>query len=169
VAGNETTRTVTSHGMRLLMETGQYRLLQEQPELLEGAIEECLRYNPAVIAFRRTAVEDVDVGGQRIRKGEKVHMFYGAASADEAVFEDGDRFDITRAGREDVRNNHRAFGIGEHFCLGSHLARLELKVIFEEILRRIANPEFDGEIHWLRSNFINGIKRMPIRFDVLPG
>ena len=165
VAGNETTRTVTSHGMRLLMESGQYDALQENPELLEGAIEEFLRYNPAVIAFRRTALEDVEVGGQLIRKGEKVHMFYGSASADEAVFTDGDRFDITRAQREDIKNNHRAFGIGEHFCLGSHLARLELRAIFEEILRRIHSPEFDGEIHWLRSNFINGIKRMPIRFE----
>lgn len=169
VAGNETTRTVTSHGMRLLMETDQYQALVDDPALLEGAIEECLRYNPAVIAFRRTALEDVELAGQQIRKGEKVHMFYGAASADEAVFEDGDRFDITRASREDVRNQHRAFGIGEHFCIGSHLARLELRVIFEEILRRIRNPAFDGDIHWLRSNFINGIKRMPIRFDVLPG
>lgn len=168
VAGNETTRTVTSHGMRLLMETDQYQSLQDHPEQLEGAIEEFLRYNPAVIAFRRTAVEDAKIGGQKISKGDKVHMFYGAASADEAVFEDGDRFDITRAEREDVRNNHRAFGIGEHFCLGSHLARLELRVIFEEILSRIANPQFDGEIRWLRSNFINGIKSMPIRFDVLP-
>ncbi len=169
VAGNETTRTVTTHGMRLLMETGQYDQLQSQPELLEGAIEEFLRYNPAVIAFRRTALEDVELGGQLIREGDKVQMYYGAASADEALFEDGDRFDITRAQREDIRNSHRAFGIGEHFCLGSHLARLELQVIFEEILRRIANPEFDGDVRWLRSNFINGIKQMPIRFDVLAG
>jgi len=169
VAGNETTRTVTTHGMRLLMEHDQYQQLVDHPELLEGAIEEFLRYNPAVIAFRRTAMEDVEVGGQLIRKGEKVHMFYGSASADEAVFSDGDSFDITRAQREDVKNSHRAFGIGEHFCLGSHLARLELKVIFEEILRRIRNPEFGGEVSWLRSNFINGIKRMPIRFDVVDG
>ena len=166
VAGNETTRTVTTHGMRLLMEYDQYQQLVDHPELLEGAIEEFLRYNPAVIAFRRTATEDVEVGGQLIKKGEKVHMYYGAASADEEFFDNGDLFDITRAEREDVKNNHRAFGIGEHFCLGSHLARLELKVIFEEILRRIRNPRFDGEINWLRSNFINGIKSMPIAFDV---
>jgi len=165
VAGNETTRTVTTHGMRLLMETGQYDELQRNRELLDGAIEEFLRYNPAVIAFRRTAMEDVELGGQLIRKGDKVLIFYGAASADEAVFADGDRFDISRAEREDVRNNHRAFGIGEHFCMGSHLARLELKVIFEEILDRIHNPRFNGEIRWLRSNFINGIKSMPIGFD----
>jgi len=167
VAGNETTRTVTSHGMRLLIEhPEQYNQLVENPDLLDGAIEEFLRYNPAVIAFRRTAMEDVEVGGQLIRKGDKIQMYYAAASADEDVFSDVDTFDITRAQREDVRNNHRAFGIGEHFCLGSHLARLEMKVIFEEILRRIRNPRFNGEINWLRSNFINGIKSMPIVFDV---
>jgi cholest-4-en-3-one 26-monooxygenase len=165
VAGNETTRTVTTHGMRLLMEHDQYQQLQQQPGLLEGAIEEFLRYNPAVIAFRRTAMEDVTVGEQLIKKGEKVHLFYGSASADEAIFERGDEFDITRAEREDVRNNHRAFGIGEHFCMGSHLARLELKVIFEEILKRVHNPRFNGDINWLRSNFINGVKAMPISFD----
>lgn len=167
VAGNETTRTVTSHGMRLLIEHGQYQQLADNPDLLEGAIEEFLRYNPAVIAFRRTATEDVEVGGQLIRKGDKIQMYYGSASADETVFSDSDRFDITRAQREELRNSHRAFGIGEHFCLGSHLARLELKVIFEEILRRISNPRFDGEIAWLRSNFINGIKSMPIAFDTV--
>ena len=169
VAGNETTRTVTTHGMRLLMEHNQYQQLVDKPDLLEGAIEEFLRYNPAVIAFARTAVEDVEVGGQMIKKGEKVRIFYGAASADEAIFTDGDSFDITRTQREDVRNSHRAFGIGEHFCLGSHLARLELRVIFEEILKRIRNPQFEGEINWLRSNFINGIKTMRITFDVADG
>lgn len=166
VAGNETTRTVTTHGMRLLMEHEQYQRLQDEPELLEGAIEEFLRYNPAVITFRRTAMEDVEVGGQLIRKGDRVQLYYGAASSDEAVFADGDTFDITRAQREDVKNNHRAFGIGEHFCMGSHLARLELEVMFREILRRIHNPRFNGEVRWLRSNFINGIKSMPIAFDV---
>jgi cholest-4-en-3-one 26-monooxygenase len=169
VAGNETTRTVTTHGMRLLMENDQYDELVEHPELLEGAIEEFLRYNPAVIAFRRTALEDVEVGGQLIKEGDKVQMYYGAANADENVFKDGDRFDIRRAEREDVKNQHRAFGVGEHFCLGSHLARLELKVIFEEILRRIRHPRFEGEVSWLRSNFINGIKSMPIAFDVVDG
>jgi len=168
VAGNETTRTVTSQGMRLLMEhPEQYQLLVDNPGLLEGAIEEFLRYDPAVIAFRRTAMQDVEVGGQLIRKGDKIELFYASANADEAVFADGDTFDITRAQREDVKNNHRAFGVGEHFCMGSHLARLELKVIFEEILRRIRNPRLAGEINWLRSNFIHGIKKMPIAFDVV--
>jgi cytochrome P450 len=168
VAGNETTRTVTSQGMRLLMEhPEQYQMLVDNPDLLEGAIEEILRYDPAVIAFRRTAMQDVDVGGQLIRKGDKIEMFYAAANADEDIFADGDDFDITRAQREDVKNNHRAFGVGEHFCMGSHLARLELKVIFEEILLRIRNPRLKGDINWLRSNFIHGIKKMPIEFDVV--
>ncbi len=168
VAGNETTRTVTSHGMRLLMEhPEQYRQLVENPELLPGAIEEFLRYSPAVIAFRRTAMDDIELAGKQIRKGDRVQLYYGAASSDEAVFSDPENFDITRAQREDVRNEHRAFGIGQHFCLGSHLARLELRVLFEELLKRVRNPELDGEVAWLRSNFINGIKSMPVKFDVV--
>ncbi len=168
VAGNETTRTVTSQGMRNLMENPeQYQMLVDNPDLLEGAIEEFLRFNPAVIAFRRTAVQDVELGGKQLKKGDKVVMFYQSANSDDAVFEDPDTFDITRQQREDVKNAHRAFGVGEHFCIGSHLARLELKVIFEEILKRVRNPQFNGEISWLRSSFIHGIKRMPIKFEVV--
>jgi cholest-4-en-3-one 26-monooxygenase len=167
IAGNETTRTVTSHGMRLLMEhPQQYQQLVEDPSGVEDAVEEFLRFNPAVIAFRRTAMDDTRIGEQKIHKGDKIQMYYAAASSDEAVFADPENFDITRNRREDVRNEHRAFGVGQHFCIGSHLARLELKVIFEEILRRIRNPRLDGEINWLRSNFINGIKSMPIAFEV---
>ncbi len=167
VAGNETTRTVTSQGMRMLLEhPQQFQQLVDDPSLVPDAIEEFLRFNPAVIAFRRTAMEDTELNGVKIRKGDLVQLFYGAASADEAVFVDGDNFDILRNQREDVRNGHRAFGVGQHFCLGSHLARLELTAIFEEIVRRIRNPRLDGEIQWLRSNFINGIKHMPIAFDL---
>jgi cholest-4-en-3-one 26-monooxygenase len=168
VAGNETTRTVTSHGMRLLMQhPDQYQKLIDNPDLLDGAIEEFLRYNPAVIAFRRAAMQDVEVGVELIRKGDKIQLYYAAASSDEEVFSDVDTFDITRAEREDVKNSHRAFGIGEHFCMGSHLARLELRVIFREILGRIRNPRLNGDINWLRSNFIHGIKSMPVAFDVV--
>lgn len=167
VAGNETTRTVTSQGMRLLIEhPEQYQMLVDEPGLIGDAIEEFLRFNPAVIAFKRTAMEDVELGGAVIRKGDRVQVYYGAASADEANFSEPDTFDVTRNRREDVRNEHRAFGIGQHFCLGSHLARLELEVIFTEVLKHIRNPRFDGDIQWLRSNFINGIKKMPIVFDV---
>ncbi len=168
VAGNETTRTMTSHGMRLLMEhPEQYRLLVDDPSLIPDAIEEILRFNPAVISFRRTVTEPVEVGGQPLEPGDKVVMFYQAASRDEALFDAPDHFDITRPRREDVRNEHRAFGIGEHFCLGSHLARLELNIVFEEIVKHVRNPRLNGDIKWLRSNFIHGIKEMPIIFDVV--
>jgi len=168
VAGNETTRTVTSQGMRLLLEhPAQYQQMVDDPALVTDAIEEFLRFNPAVIAFRRTAMEEVELGGKLIRKGDRVQLYYAAASSDEEVFSDPGTFDITRNQREDVRNEHRAFGVGQHFCLGSHLARLELEVIFAELLRRVRNPRFDGEISWLRSNFINGIKQMPVAFDVV--
>ena len=167
VAGNETTRTMTSQGMRLLMEhPEQYQALCDDPSLVPDAVEEILRCNPAVINFRRTVTEPVTVGGEALEPGEKVVMFYQAASRDEALFENPDVFDIRRPAREDVRNQHRAFGIGEHFCLGSHLARLELRIVFEELVRRIRNPRHDGEVRWLRSNFIHGIKEMPISFDV---
>jgi len=167
VAGNETTRTMTSHGMRLLIEhPEQFDKLVADPGLVPDAVEEILRYNPAVIQFRRTAMQDVELGGKQIRRGDKLILHYQASSNDERVFPQPDVFDITRPGREDVKNNHRAFGIGEHFCLGSHLARLELVVTFEELARRIRNPRFDGEIRWLRSNLVNGIKEMPIAFDV---
>lgn len=166
VAGNETTRTVTSHGMRLLMEhPEQYRRLQENPALVPHAIEEFLRYNAAVIQFRRTAMQDIEVGGVQMKKGDKIVMFYQSANHDETVFPQPEVFDVERDLRDDIRREHRAFGFGEHFCLGSHLARLELRVIFDEIVKRIHNPRVDGEIRWLRSNLISGIKTMPITFD----
>lgn len=165
VAGNETTRTVTTHGMRLLLESPeQYRKLQENPDMVEAAVEEFLRYHPAVIQFRRTAMQDIELDGTQIRKGDKIVMFYPSVNRDEDVFPAADAFDIERDLREGIRNEHRAFGIGEHFCLGSHLARLELKVIFQEIIARIHEPRFDGDVRWMRSNLISGVKTMPIAF-----
>jgi cholest-4-en-3-one 26-monooxygenase len=165
VAGNETTRTVTTHGMRLLLENPeQYRRLQQNPELVETAVEEFLRYHPAVIQFRRTAMQDIELDGVQMKKGDKVVMFYPSVNRDETVFPDADTFDIDRDLRDGIKNEHRAFGIGEHFCLGSHLARLELKVIFEEIVRRVNEPRLDGELKWMRSNLISGVKSMPVTF-----
>ncbi|MFK7732667.1 MAG: cytochrome P450 [Pseudomonadales bacterium] len=167
VAGNETTRTVTAQGMRLLMEyPDALQQLVDNPDLIPDAIEEMLRYHTAVVSFRRTVMEDVELpSGHSVKKGDNVVLFYHSASRDEDVFADPETFDITRPQREDVRNKHRAFGIGEHFCLGSHLARLELQVIFEEIVPRLRNPKLTQPINWLRSNFINGIKEMHIEFD----
>ncbi len=167
IAGNETTRTVTTHGMRLLMENpDQLQALIDDPSAIPAAMEEVLRYNTAVIAFRRTAMGDCALpSGHKISKGDNVVLYYHSANRDEAIFDDGERFDVTRQQHEDVRNKHRAFGVGEHFCLGSHLARLELQIIFEEVLPRLRNPRLAQPISWLRSNFINGIKAMHITFD----
>lgn len=167
VAGNETTRNQTSHLMRLLIEhPKQYQMLVDNPSLIPDAVEEGLRYNSPVINFRRTALQDYELGGRQIKKGQKVMLFYQSASSDEVNFKDPDLFDITRPQREAVRDKLRAFGIGEHFCLGSHLARLQLNTIMSELIRHIRKPQFDGTVKWLYSNFISGIKVMPIKFEV---
>jgi cholest-4-en-3-one 26-monooxygenase len=164
VAGNETTRTVTTNGMRLLIEhPDQLQRLVDDPSLIPSAVEEILRFEPAVHHFRRTATADTEIRGRRIRENDPVVLWYPAANRDEDVFEDPDRFDVGRH-----PNEHLSFGIGEHFCLGANLARLELRAIFEEIVPRIRNPRFDGPVRRLRSNFVNGVKEMPIRFDAGP-
>lgn len=166
VAGNETTRTATSHGMRLLLDhPEQLQMLVDQPELIPDFIEETLRYNTAVNYFMRTATQDIEIGGKTVKKGQRVMLMYHSANHDEQIFKDPHIFDITRPQREEVKNNQRAFGIGEHFCLGTHLARLEMRLVFEEVIKRIKNPKLNGEIRYLRSNFINGIKELPLKFD----
>ena len=167
-AGNESTRTVTSHGMRLLMENpDQLQYLVDNPDKIPGACEEMLRYNTAFIVMRRTVMEDIEVGGQQMKKGDKLIMHYHTVNHDESVFgDDAMEFDVTRAERmPNLYKEHRAFGIGQHFCLGTHLARLELRVMFEEIIPRLRNPKFAGPVEYTRSNLVNGIKRMPITFD----
>jgi cholest-4-en-3-one 26-monooxygenase len=160
VAGNETTRTVTTHGMHLLIQhPAQLQELVDHPSLVPSAVEEILRYAPAVNCFRRTATADTEIRGQRIKAGDKVTLWYPSANRDEEVFEDADRFDIHRR-----PNDHLAFGIGEHFCLGANLARCELRIIFEEMVRRLRNPQLAGPVRRLRSNFINGVKEMRIKF-----
>lgn len=160
LAGNETTRTVTAQGMRLLAEHPRERQrIVADPSLLPTAIEEILRYNPAVIHFRRTATTDVDLRGKRIRKGDKVLIWYPSINRDEDIFTDPQRFDVGRS-----PNEHLAFGIGEHYCLGANLARLQLNTIFRELLTRLPDIEIDGDVKRLHSNFIDGIKEMPVRF-----
>jgi cytochrome P450 len=167
-AGNESTRTVTSHGMRLLMENpDQLQYLLDNPDKIPNACEEMLRYNTAFILMRRTAMEDIELAGKQIRKGDKIIMHYHTVNHDEKVFgEDAMKFDVTRGERmPDLYNQHRSFGIGQHFCLGTHLARLEMQLMFEEIIPRLRNPKLVGEIAYTRSNIVNGIKRMHISFD----
>ncbi len=167
-AGNESTRTVTTQGMRLLMENpDQLQYLVDNPDKIPGACEEMLRYNTAFTLMRRQCMEDTEVGGHMIKKGDKVIMHYHTVNHDETIFgEDAMQFDVKRAERmPDLYNQHRAFGVGQHFCLGTHLARLEMRVMFEEIIPRLRNPKLVGEVAYTRSNLVNGIKRMDITFD----
>ncbi len=126
-----------------------------------------LRYNTAFILMRRTAMEDTEIGGKQIKKGDKIILHYHTVNHDESIFgEDAMDFDVRRAERmPDLYNQHRAFGVGQHFCLGTHLARLEMRVMFEEIIPRLRHPKLVGDIEYTRSNLVNGIKKMLITFD----
>jgi cytochrome P450 len=161
VAGNETTRNATTGGMLALIENpDQLRALAAEPSLVPSAVEEIVRWVSPVMHFYRTATRETEIRGQRIAEGDQVCMWYPSVNRDEDVFGDTSmKFDVRRS-----PNEHLAFGIGEHFCLGANLARLELNVMFEEIVRRVREPELAGDVVRLRSNFIGGIKRMPIRF-----
>ncbi len=160
VAGNETTRTVTTNGMIALIENpDQLALLEEDPSLVNSAVEEILRYAPAVHSFRRQAMEDTEIRGQKIRADDKLMLWYPSVNRDEEIFADPDRFDVRRR-----PNDHLAFGIGEHYCLGATLARLELREIFRGIVTRFRDMEMAAPPRRLRSNFINGVKEMRVRF-----
>jgi cholest-4-en-3-one 26-monooxygenase len=161
VAGNETTRNLISHGMLALAENPDQRdLLLADPSLLPSAVDEMLRYASPVMYMRRTARADIELHGQQIKEGDKIALWYIAANHDPEVFADPHRFDIRRS-----PNDYLAFGGGgPHFCLGSHLAKLEIRVMFEELLARLPDVELNGPVQRLRSNFINGIKHMPVRF-----
>jgi len=159
VAGNETTRTAISHGMKMLTEHPDQRKLwvDDFDAVSPTAVEEIVRWSTPVINFRRTATRDTTVGGQDIKAGEKVVMFYNSANRDERAFDDPFRFDVLR-----TPNEHFGFGAGgPHFCLGANLARREIRVMFEELLRRLPDIEVTGEPDMLQSSFIHGIKRMP--------
>ena len=162
VAGNETTRNLISHGMLALIEHPDQRsLLLEDPSLVGGAAEEMLRWASPVMHFRRTATRNTVIGDQPVAEGDKVVIWYVSANRDERVFDDPGRFDITRS-----PNDHVAFGAGgPHFCLGANLARMEIRVMFEELMRRLPDVELAGPVQRLRSNFINGIKHIPVKFS----
>ncbi len=161
VAGNETTRNAIAGAMQAFIEHPEQRQrLIEDPSLMPTAVEEMLRWVSPLIYFRRTATRDTEVRTQPIREGEKIVMYYPSANRDEDVFEHADRFDVGRN-----TNPHLAFGGGgHHFCLGASLARLEIRVMFEELFRRLPDIEIAGPPRRLRSNFVNGIKHLPVRF-----
>jgi cholest-4-en-3-one 26-monooxygenase len=162
VAGNETTRNAISHAMLALVDFPDQRAkLIDDPGLMTTAVEEMLRWATPVMHFRRTATTDTEIAGQPVGEGDKVVIWYSSANRDETVFEDPFRFDVERS-----PNEHIAFGGGgPHFCLGANLARLEMKVLFEELLRRLPDVELAGPVERLRSNFINGIKHIPVSFS----
>ncbi len=160
VAGNETTRHTISHGLVFLLDhPDQLEQLRDDPEgLSASATEEILRASSVTMHFRRTATEDTEIRGREIRAGDRVVMWYPSANHDEEVFDDPFSFDIRRQ-----PNDHLTFGTGRHVCLGASLARLEVRVVLEEMLRRVTSVEIIGEPDRLRSNFINGIKHLPVR------
>jgi len=160
IAGNDTVRSALPGGVLALVEhPAAYRRLRAEPELLPGAIEEMLRYHPPVLTFRRTAKQDTELSGQRIRAGDKVVVYFASAHFDERAFGDPYTFDITRS-----PNDHLAFGQGPHLCLGAHFGRLQMRVFFQEFLRLLPEVRLDGEVRHLTSNFINGITHLPLRW-----
>jgi cholest-4-en-3-one 26-monooxygenase len=161
VAGNETTRNSISHGIRAFCDhPDQYQLLVDDPSRAVSATEEIVRWASPVMYFRRNVTRDTELRGNELKAGDKVSIWYCSANRDEDVFEDPFRFDIRRN-----PNDHIAFGGGgPHFCLGANLARLEINVLFEELTRRIPEMHQTGEPQFLRSNFIGGIKHLPVAF-----
>jgi cholest-4-en-3-one 26-monooxygenase len=158
-AGNETTRNAISGGLLAFSEhRGEWQRLAEHPELLPSASEEILRWVSPIIHFVRTATEDCELNGIRINSGEKVALFYASANRDEEVFDDPFEFRVDRR-----PNPHVAFGFGEHFCMGAHLARVELEMIFRHLLTRFEWFELTGPADRLNSAVNGGIKRLPLR------
>jgi cytochrome P450 len=163
-AGGDTTRNLVASGMlTLLAHPDQLAAVRADRALLPGAIEEMLRFVPPVVQFRRTLTRDAEIRGQKLREGEKVVMFYPAANRDEEVFAAPDRFDVRR-----TPNPHLAFGGGgAHYCLGANLARLEIRCLFEAVLDRLHGLELAGPVERLHSWFIDGPRRMPVRFSAV--
>jgi cholest-4-en-3-one 26-monooxygenase len=145
--------------LELMQNPVQRALVQEDPSLVPQLVEECLRCFPAFAHFRRTATRDVELHGETIREGDKVLLWYVSSNRDEAHHEDPDRFDLRRT------TDHQAFGAGgRHYCLGVSLARLELRLLFEETLRRFPDMELAGESRRTQSIFLNQLKTLPVRF-----
>jgi cholest-4-en-3-one 26-monooxygenase len=160
-AGNDTTRNTTSSGMlALLRNPDQLAYLRENPDAIEQAVEEILRFTSVVNYFARTATRDTEVGGQKISEGHKVVLWYTSASRDEDVYSDPQRFDLARA-----EHDHRAFGGGgRHFCLGAGLARNELKLIFEQVAERMPQIELAGEVEVVPSSWTYALASLPVSY-----
>lgn len=161
IAGNETTRNSISGGMLALIENpGERQKLLDNPDRIPTAVEEIFRWISPVLHMRRTATKDTKIHDIEIAEGDKVVMWYPAANRDDRVFDDPETFNATRQ-----PNDHIAFGIGRHRCLGARLGQLQLNIMFTELLKRFPNMELAGPIRRMRTNFINGIKTMPVRVN----
>jgi cytochrome P450 len=159
VAGNETTRQAITLSMKGLMEhPGQMQYFLDNMDKSQIMVEELIRYASPVYHFRRTATKDVEMHGKTIKEGDKVVMWFASGNRDDAKFSDPYALDLTR-----FPNDHMTFGKGPHSCLGANLARLEIRILFEELLPRLASIEQTGDIERVRSNFVNGVKRFPVR------
>jgi len=158
-AGNDSTKATYASGMRALLEDpSQLRLVLDDPSLIPGTVEEALRMFPAFAHFRRTATRDTELSGCPIAKGDKVVMWYVSSNRDESRYEDPDRFDVQR------NPEHQAFGAGgRHFCLGTALARLELRILFEETLKRYPGMQLAGKPEYVVSGFVNQLRTLPVR------
>jgi cholest-4-en-3-one 26-monooxygenase len=162
-AGNETTRNAISGGLVAFCERpSEWEKLRADPGLLPDAVEEVLRWVSPISHFTRTATEDCEVGGVKIRAGDQLALYYGSANRDEAVFEDPFTFRIDRS-----PNPHLAFGVGEHLCLGGHLARVELETIFRHLLERLEHFEIAGPVVRLESAVNGSIKHLPLRYRLV--
>jgi cytochrome P450 len=160
VAGNETTRHTITHTMNnLINNPDQLAFLQENPDQINWAVEEFLRYASPVYHFRRTATRDVEFNGTKIKAGQKVVPWFASGNRDSTMFENPNKMDVTRN-----PNEHMTFGRGgPHMCLGNALARIELRIMFEDLIGRVDKVERTGDLDFLRSNFVHGIKRMPVK------
>jgi cytochrome P450 len=162
VAGNETTRNAMTGGMLAFYDNrDEWRRLVANPGLLDPAVEEIVRWVTPVIQFTREATRDYVLRGTKIAKGESVCLFYASGNRDEEIFDEPFRFRIDRE-----PNDHVGFGRGEHVCLGAHLARLELRTVFDQIRERLESFERTGKEERVRSSFVGGIKRAPIRWTL---
>jgi cytochrome P450 len=158
VAGNETLRNALPGGMHALMShVDEYRKLLRDRTLLSGAVEEMLRWWSPVMRFRRTATTGTVLGGQEIRAGDKVVVWFSSGNRDERVFDDPDRFDVTR-----TEGDHLSFGHGPHYCIGAHLAKVQMRALFTAVFDRLGEVRAAGEIVRLRSNFQHGVKHLPV-------
>jgi cytochrome P450 len=162
MAGHETTRSTAAHFINLMhRHPEQYALLRSDFDAhIDTAIDEVLRYTSTTTNFTRIAMADTEIGGQSVKKGDKIYLSYAAANRDPAVFDDPHRFDITRSNAR----RHLAFGAGPHICVGARLAKMQLRALLKQIVQRLPDIKPVGEPEWLRSIWFNAIIKMPVKF-----